>query len=107
MGGCHSKRPPIDRTVGAAGPSTHARRWQQPITRGQLDKGNDVMRSFFVGFVSFCFVSIGEAQDALQVLEPSDAAKRVNQQVVVEMRVNSTGGVRNSYLNSATDFSQA
>ena len=47
------------------------------------------------------------ADDAPQPLTPAEAAKKVDQQVTVELAVKSTGGGRNRYLNSAPDFSQA
>ena len=47
------------------------------------------------------------ADDGSQPLTPAEAAKKVDQQVTVELAVKSTGGGRNRYLNSAPDFSQA
>jgi acetyl esterase/lipase len=47
------------------------------------------------------------AQDTATPLTPAEAAKKVDQQVTVEFAVRSTGGERNRYLNSASDFSQA
>src|SRR4029079_14785576 len=47
------------------------------------------------------------AQDAARPITPAEAAKKVDQQVTVEFEVKSTGGERNRYLNSATDFSAA
>ncbi len=44
-------------------------------------------------------------QDKSPPLSPEEAAKKVNQQVTVEMIVQSSGGGRNRYLNSARDFS--
>ena len=40
-------------------------------------------------------------------LTPSDAAKRVNEKVVVRMEVKSTGGDNNRYLNSEEDYKDA
>ena len=37
----------------------------------------------------------------------AEAAKKVDQEVTIEFEVKSSGGVRNCYLNSAPDFSQA
>ena len=65
------------------------------------------MRSVLAGFLLFYSGSVAMTQDSSQPLTPAEAAKKANQQVTVEMRVNSTGGSRNSYLNSASDFSQA
>jgi acetyl esterase/lipase len=72
------------------------------------------MRVFLVGFLTLWAGSLAGGQEATKTgggqsppCTPAEAAKRVNEEVVVEMRVNSTGGVRNSYLNSASDFSQA
>jgi acetyl esterase/lipase len=47
------------------------------------------------------------ADDGPQRLTPAEAAKKIDQQVTVELAVKSTGGGRNRYLNSAPDFSQA
>ena len=47
------------------------------------------------------------ADDAARPLTPAEAAKKVDQQVTVELEVKSTGGGRNRYLNSAPDYSQA
>jgi DNA/RNA endonuclease YhcR with UshA esterase domain len=40
-------------------------------------------------------------------LSPADAAKKVNEKVVVEMEVKSTGGKTNRYLNSEEDYKSA
>ena len=45
------------------------------------------------------------AQEAAKPLTPAEAAKKVDQQVTVEMQVKSSGGNRNRYLNSAADYS--
>jgi acetyl esterase/lipase len=45
------------------------------------------------------------SQESSQPLSPAEAAKRIDQHVVVEFEVKSTGGNRNCYLNSASDFS--
>lgn len=37
-------------------------------------------------------------------IPPAEAAKKVNEKVVVEMEVKSTGGRNNAYLNSEEDF---
>jgi acetyl esterase/lipase len=47
------------------------------------------------------------AQDIARPLTPAEAAKKVNEEVTVEFEVRSTGGERNRYLNSASDFSAA
>lgn len=40
-------------------------------------------------------------------IPPAEAAKKVNEKVVVEMEVKSTGGKGNAYLNSEEDFNSA
>ena len=40
-------------------------------------------------------------------LTPAEAAKRVNEKVVMQMEVKSTGGDNNRYLNSEEDFKDA
>src|SRR5262249_42541502 len=47
------------------------------------------------------------AQDTGKPLTPADVATKIDQQVTVEFEVKSTGGERNRYLNSASDFSAA
>src|SRR5687767_6955935 len=55
-----------------------------------------------------CFLShLAVAQESSKPLMPADAAKKVNEKVTVEFEVKSTGGGRNRYLNSASDFSAA
>jgi acetyl esterase/lipase len=51
--------------------------------------------------------SVLYAQEAARTLAPAEAAKHVNEKVTVELQVKSTGGNRNSYLNSAPDYSAA
>ena len=46
------------------------------------------------------------AQESQKPLAPAEAAKKADQQVTVEFEVRSTGGGRNRYLNSASDFSR-
>lgn len=65
------------------------------------------MKTLLAGAMIVGAISMSAAQDSARPLTPAEAAKKVNEQVTVEMRVNSTGGSRNSYLNSASDFSQA
>ncbi len=64
------------------------------------------MRGIFVVMLALV-VGAAKAQDGGPALLPADAVEKVGQEVTVEMRVQSTGGSRNSYLNSASDFSQA
>ncbi len=45
--------------------------------------------------------------DDIAPITPADAAKKVNEKVVVEMEVKSTGGRTNHYLNSEADFKDA
>ena len=40
-------------------------------------------------------------------IPPAEAAKKINEKVVVEMEVKSTGGKENHYLNSEEDFKDA
>src|SRR5690349_1501346 len=47
------------------------------------------------------------AQETEKPLTPAEAAKQIDKQVTVEMAVRSTGGNRNKYLNSASDYSSA
>jgi acetyl esterase/lipase len=47
------------------------------------------------------------AQDVNRPLTPAEAAKKIDQQVTVEMEVKSSGGGRNRYLNSMPDYSAA
>jgi acetyl esterase/lipase len=61
--------------------------------------------------ITFCFAGLlcctnllGQGTSA--PLSPAEAAKKVNETVTVEFGVRSTGGVRNSYLNSEPDFSR-
>jgi len=42
--------------------------------------------------------------DDAKPLSPAEAAKKVNQKVIVEMEVKSTGGNTNRYLNSEKDY---
>jgi acetyl esterase/lipase len=65
------------------------------------------MRSASLLLAALLTCQVARAQDSAQPLTPADAAKKVNQLVTVELLVKSTGGNRNSYLNSAADFSQS
>lgn len=47
------------------------------------------------------------AQEASNPIPLAEAAKKIDQDVTIEFEVKSSGGVRNCYLNSAPDFSQA
>jgi DNA/RNA endonuclease YhcR with UshA esterase domain len=42
--------------------------------------------------------------DDAKALSPAEAAKKINERVVVEMEVKSTGGNTNRYLNSEKDY---
>lgn len=64
------------------------------------------MRGLFI-IPAMLSLGVVGAQDGPSTLSPAEAAKKVGQNVTVEMRVQSTGGSRNSYLNSAPDFAQA
>src|SRR5438132_8811462 len=44
-------------------------------------------------------------QETSPPLSPAEAAKKIDQQVTVELSVRSSGGNRNKYLNSAPDYS--
>jgi acetyl esterase/lipase len=61
-------------------------------------------RTFFM-LAGLIIASGAMAQETTQPLSPADAAKKIDQQVTVEMAVRSTGGNRNKYLNSAPDYS--
>jgi acetyl esterase/lipase len=64
------------------------------------------MRIFKFLIISVLTIPALYAQEAHPPLTPAEAAKKVDQEVTVEFAVRSTGGERNRYLNSASDFSQ-
>ena len=45
--------------------------------------------------------------DPLSAIKPADAAKKINEKVVVHLEVKSSGGKENVYLNSEADFNDA
>src|SRR5437762_7112832 len=57
---------------------------------------------FVAATLALCRLAIG--QETPKPLTPAEAAKRVDQQVTVEMTVQSSGGNRNRYLNSARTY---
>jgi len=58
--------------------------------------------------VVFCFIGVALADDAPRPITPEEAAKKVDQQVLVEMEVKSSA-LRdgNCFLNSEKDFKDA
>ena len=58
----------------------------------------------FIGLLLLSSAAV--AQQEQIPLTPAEAAKKADQQVTVEFEVRSTGGGRNRYLNSASDFSR-
>src|SRR5581483_1404460 len=50
---------------------------------------------------------VAGTHDNQQPLTPEEAAKKVDQQVTIQMQVRSSGGNRNRYLNSRPDFAAA
>lgn len=54
----------------------------------------------------FCFSSLLLAADK-EPITPAEAAKKINEKVVVAMEVKSTGGRGNHYLNSEEDYMDA
>jgi len=65
------------------------------------------MRCAILLIASLLVSTAAIAQESRAPLTPAEAAKNVDQQVTVEFEVKSTGGGRNRYLNSASDFSMA
>ncbi|WP_373649736.1 hypothetical protein [Schlesneria sp. DSM 10557] len=58
-------------------------------------------RSFLIRcLVPLLLVSVAQAEP----LTPAEAAKKINEKVVLRMEVKSTGGRGNRYLNSEEDF---
>src|SRR5690349_4127111 len=51
-------------------------------------------------------IAVGQVQQPSPIFTPDEAAKKIDQQVTVEMLIASTGGNRNRYLNSTPDFSR-
>jgi acetyl esterase/lipase len=63
------------------------------------------MRRAIVLFALLLACSVAVAQEGTKPLTPAAAAKKIDQQVTVELEVKSSGGNRNRYLNSAADYS--
>jgi len=57
------------------------------------------------GALSICLAL--RADEPPKPLSPAEAAKHVNENITLEMQVKSTGGNRNSYLNSESDYAAA
>lgn len=51
----------------------------------------------------YCSTTLARAEDVVP-LTPAEAAKKVNEKVVVELDVKSSGGRSNQYLNSEKEF---
>ena len=62
------------------------------------------MRLFCQFFVMSLIPVFAVAADQTAPITPAEAAKKVNEKVVVLMEVKSTGGRGNRYLNSEEDF---
>jgi DNA/RNA endonuclease YhcR with UshA esterase domain len=61
-------------------------------------------------FATVLVVVVGaglRAEEPAKPITPAEAAKKVNEKVVVEMEVKSTGGRTNCYLNSEADYRDA
>jgi DNA/RNA endonuclease YhcR with UshA esterase domain len=58
-------------------------------------------------FALYCFPVFAACAAETPPLTPAEAAKRVNEKVVMQMEVKSTGGDNNRYLNSEEDYKDA
>lgn len=65
------------------------------------------MRQSAVLSAFFSFSALAAVAAEVTPITPAEAAKKVNEKVVVEMEVKSTGGRENHYLNSEVDFKDA
>lgn len=65
------------------------------------------MRSSAVLFTLCSFPALLVMAADVVPITPAEAAKKINEKVVVEMEVKSTGGRNNHYLNSEEDFKDA
>src|SRR4029453_18817429 len=61
--------------------------------------------SLVIAVLVICRSALG--QEDRKPLTPAEAAKKIDQQVTLEMAVKSSGGGRNRYLNSMPDYSAA
>jgi hypothetical protein len=58
--------------------------------------------------VAICAIpGFGAFAEDIVPITPAEAAKKINEKVVVEMEVKSTGGRENHYLNSEVDYKDA
>ena len=62
------------------------------------------MRYSRLMFATILFSTSIALGDDVSPITPAEAAKKINEKVVVEMEVKSTGGKENHYLNSQEDF---
>jgi hypothetical protein len=65
------------------------------------------MRILAFPVAALCLMNQAAAQEPVRPIPPAVAAKRVDEKVVVQMEVKSTGGNTARYLNSAVDFRDA
>lgn len=66
-----------------------------------------MMRPCYVLIVFVLFVVTTAIAAETAPLTPAEAAKKVNEKVLVQMEVKSTGGRENHYLNSEPDWNDA
>lgn len=65
------------------------------------------MRRSIIPFAFFSVSFLAVAAAEVKPITPAEAAKKINEKVLVEMEVKSTGGRENHYLNSEEDFKDA
>lgn len=65
------------------------------------------MRVSAILFATISFPALMAMAADVTPITPAEAAKKINEQVVVEMDVKSTGGRENQYLNSEEDYKDA
>jgi DNA/RNA endonuclease YhcR with UshA esterase domain len=65
--------------------------------------GDYAMRSMFL-IVALSFAQLVLAQESPKPLTPEETAKKVDEKVVLQMEVKSTGGNTAVFLNSMTDY---
>jgi DNA/RNA endonuclease YhcR with UshA esterase domain len=65
------------------------------------------MRFATMLFVGVIISNIALAQQPVRPVTVAEAIKRIDQKVVLQMEVKSTGGNTNRYLNSTSDFKDA
>ena len=62
------------------------------------------MRLSGILFALHCFPTSIVFSAEIAPMTPAEAAKKINEKVVVQMAVKSSGGRENKYLNSEEDF---